>query len=132
MPQIAIRLTCEELAGLDRLVAERHFTSRAAAIRDALAQVQKVEEDRRIAEEYRRAYADRPPSQEEIEIGEIGAYLLGELTKDEPPWDFGEDEEEPPALTVPARHETFSEIEATLRHLLDLVRAARARDSAES
>jgi Arc/MetJ-type ribon-helix-helix transcriptional regulator len=131
MPQIAIRLSEDELHGLDRLVAERHFDSRAAAIRDALAQVLKAEEDRQIAEEYERAYGNRPPTQEEIEIGQIGAHLLGELTKDEPPWDFGDGDTEP-SLSAAAHQQTFSDLEAALRHALDLVRVAAEQDLAVS
>jgi Arc/MetJ-type ribon-helix-helix transcriptional regulator len=126
MPQIAIRLSEDELAGLDRLVAERHFASRAAAIRDALAQVQKAEEDRQIAEEYRRAYADRPPTEDEVEWGHIGAYMLGKLTEREPPWDFGDDEQK--QASASPREQTLSELEAAARHLLDLVHAAAARE----
>jgi len=131
MPQIAIRLSEDELAGLDRLVAERHFDSRAAAIRDALAQVLKAEEDRRIDEEYERAYGNRPPTQEEMEIGQVGAYLLGELTKDEPPWDFGDDDTES-SLSAAVHQQTFSDLEAALRHALELVRVAAEKERAAS
>jgi Arc/MetJ-type ribon-helix-helix transcriptional regulator len=119
MPQIAIRLSEDELAGLDRLVAERHFASRAAAIRDALAQVQKGEEDRQIAEEYRRAYADRPPTQDEIEWGHIGAYMLGKLTENEPPWEPGDGEEE--VAPTPDVRFALQEIEIVANRLLGLV-----------
>src|SRR5438067_1531543 len=123
MPQIAVRLSEDELAALDHLVTARRFESRAAAIRDALAQALKAEEDRQIGEEYRRAYADRPPTQEEIEVGEIGAYLMGELTKDEPPWDFDEYEQESaPAPRPDVRW--LNEIEVIAERLRDLVHAA--------
>jgi Arc/MetJ-type ribon-helix-helix transcriptional regulator len=133
MPQIAVRLSDDELASLDRLVADHHFASRAAAIRDALAQVQKAEEDRQIADEYRRAYANRPPTQEEIEIGHLGAHLAGEFFKGtgEPPWDSDDDDDEP-APSVPPREQAFSEMEAALQHALDLVRAAAAQERAAS
>jgi len=126
MPQIAIRLSEDELAGLDRLVAERRFASRAAAVRNALAQVLKAEEDRQIAEEYERAYGNRPPTQEEIEWGELGAYLLGELTKDEPPWDFdeGDEQQEAPPVHSPDVRYSLQEIEVVAEQLLGLVHAA--------
>jgi Arc/MetJ-type ribon-helix-helix transcriptional regulator len=122
MPQIAIRLTDDELAGLDRLVAERHFASRAAAIRDALSQVRKAEEDRRITEAYERAYGGRAPTQEEIDIGRLGAYLAGELTKDEPPWDFDDDAEGSPEVRPDIRW--LTEIRVVAEHLLTLVHQA--------
>ncbi len=129
MPQIAVRLSDEELAGLDRLVVERHFASRAAAIRDALAQVQKAEEDRRIAEGYERAYGGRPPTQEEIDLGITGAILMGELTKDEPPWDFGHDEVE---LPKPDIRFALQEIEVVAEQLLSLVHTAAERQQQAS
>jgi Arc/MetJ-type ribon-helix-helix transcriptional regulator len=121
MPQIAIRLSEDELAGLDRLVAERHFASRAAAIRDALAQVLKAEDDRQIAEEYRRAYANRPPTQDEIDLGHLGAYLMGKLTEEEPPWDFGADEE---SVSRPDIAFALQKIEVVAEELLTLVHTA--------
>jgi Arc/MetJ-type ribon-helix-helix transcriptional regulator len=121
MPQIAIRLSEDELAGLDRLVAARHFDSRAAAIRDALAQVLKAEEDRRIDEAYERAYGNRPPTQEEIDVGITGAILLGELAKDEPPWEF--DEEEKPSTPKPDV-QLLQQIEVVAEQLLGLAHQA--------
>jgi Arc/MetJ-type ribon-helix-helix transcriptional regulator len=121
MPQIAIRLTEDELAGLDRLVAERHFASRAAAIREALAKLQKAEEDRQIAEEYRRAYEKQPVTQEEIDLGHLGAYLMGKLTENEPPWVFG-GEEEPAAK--PDIAFALQKIEVVAERLLALVHTA--------
>jgi Arc/MetJ-type ribon-helix-helix transcriptional regulator len=128
MPQIAIRLSDDELAGLDRLVAARHFDSRAAAIRNALAEALKAEEDRRIAEEYERAYGDRPPTQEEIAWGEFGAYMLGKLTENEPPWDFGEDE----PVSKPDIRFALQEIEVVAQHLLGLVHTAAERQQRAS
>jgi Arc/MetJ-type ribon-helix-helix transcriptional regulator len=121
MPQIAVRLTEDELAGLDRLVAERHFASRAAAIRDALAQLQRAEEDRQIAEEYRRAYQKQPVTQEEIDLGHLGAYLMGKLSENEPAWDFGEEEE---PVARPDVRFALQEIEVVAEQLLTLVHAA--------
>ncbi len=70
MPQIAVRLSAEELALLDQLVAEEHFASRAAVIRDALARLRKEREDREMAEELRRAYERVPETQEERDLGD--------------------------------------------------------------
>lgn len=123
MPQVAVRLTDDELAALDRMVAEHHFASRTAAVRDGIARLRKEEEDRRIAEEYERAYGNRPPTQEEIEWGELGARMLAELTKDEPPWDFDDE----PSRQVPAPAESLQQIEAATQALLDLVREIAAR-----
>jgi Arc/MetJ-type ribon-helix-helix transcriptional regulator len=124
MPQVAIRLTDDELAALDQMVAEHHFASRTAAIRDGIARLRKEQEDRRIAESYERAYGNRPPTQEEIDWGETGMRLLAELTRDEPPWDF--DEEEPPPAR-PAVEETLREVETAAQHILDVLGRAAFR-----
>jgi Arc/MetJ-type ribon-helix-helix transcriptional regulator len=131
MPQIAIRLSEDELAGLDRLVAERHFDSRAAAIRDALARLLKAEEDRRIDEEYERAYGNRPPTQEEIDIGVTGAILLGQFYEEtgEPPWDFGDDEE--PTTSKPDV-QLLHQIEVVAEQLLHLAHQAAERQQRAS
>ena len=92
MPQIAVRLSDDEIRLIDRLVAEQHFASRADVIRGALAKVAKEREDREIAEEYRRAYARVPVTQDEINLGIAGAKLFAERVKDEPPWDFSDDD----------------------------------------
>jgi Arc/MetJ-type ribon-helix-helix transcriptional regulator len=121
MPQIAVRLTDDELRALDRLVAERHFASRAAAIRAALEGVRKEQEERELAEQYRRAYAEQPPTVEEIAWGEMGGAALAELTKDEPPWDFEDDDEAPPLASADVLHK----VEVTAHYLLDLVQQQR-------
>jgi Arc/MetJ-type ribon-helix-helix transcriptional regulator len=122
MPQIAVRLTEDELAGLDRLVADRHYDSRAAAIRDALAQVLKAEEDRRIAKAYERAYGGRPPTQEEIDVGITGEILLAQAYEEtgEPPWDEEEQQQPDPKPDIRWWHE----VEILAEHLLSLVHNA--------
>lgn len=117
MPQIAIRISEEELALLDRLVAEEHFASRAAVIRDALARLRKERDDREMAEELRRAYERVPETQEEIDLGITGALLMAESTKDEPPWDFDADDADDPLRRV----------EAAASELLILVHEAQRR-----
>lgn len=95
MPQIAIRVSEEELALLDRLVAEEHFASRAAVLREALARLRKERDDREMAEELRRAYAQVPETQEERDWAISAGRAFAEVTKDEPPWDFGDDDDTP-------------------------------------
>jgi Arc/MetJ-type ribon-helix-helix transcriptional regulator len=120
MPQIAIRVSEEELALLDRLVAEEHFASRAAVIRDALARLRKERDDREMAEELRRAYERVPETQEDRDWAVAGALLLAESTKDEPPWDFGDDEE----ADVPS----IQQVEAVTQDLLGMVHKIAERE----
>ena len=115
MPQIAVRVSDEELALLDRLVAEEHFASRAAVIRGALARLRKERDDREMAEELRRAYERVPETQEEIDLGITGALIMAETTKDEPPWDFDDEDD-----TDPLRR-----VETAASELLQLVHEAR-------
>jgi len=122
VPQIAIRLSDDELAALDQLVAAGNFESRAAAVRDALTRALKAEEDRQIAEEYRRAYAEHPVTHEEIDLGYLGAYLLGKATEDEPAW-ADENEAPPPKPDI----RWLNEIEVVAERLLDLVHTATAQ-----
>ena len=121
MPQIAIRLSDDELAALDQLVAAGNFESRAAAVRDALTRALKAEEDRQIAAQYERAYGNRPPTQEEIDIGITGEILLAQSYEEmgEPPWE--DDEEERPDPTPDVQ---WREIEVMAEHLLSLVHDA--------
>jgi Arc/MetJ-type ribon-helix-helix transcriptional regulator len=118
MPQIAVRLSEEELALLDRLVAEEHFASRAAVIRDALARLRKERDDQEMAEELRRAYERVPETQEEIDLGITGGLIMAETTKDEPPWDFDDEEDDP-----------LRRVESAASELLQLVHEARGRVS---
>lgn len=61
MPQVAIRISEQELDFLDRIVAEGRFDSRAAAVRAGLAALAKEEQDQAIARSYREAYGQHPP-----------------------------------------------------------------------
>jgi Arc/MetJ-type ribon-helix-helix transcriptional regulator len=77
--QIALRLPDRKLAQLDSLVARGSYKNRAEALRAGLDRLLEEERERQIAEEYRRAYAEKP--QEEW-VGEAGAILAGEVIAD--------------------------------------------------
>lgn len=83
MTQVAVRLDDEELATLDRLVAQGRFPSRAAAIRAALAHQRREEAERAIEACYARGYgrAAAEPA------GVIAAAAIAEFYRDEPPWE---------------------------------------------
>lgn len=119
MPQIAIRLSEEELALLDRLVAEEHFASRAAVIRDALARLRKERDDQEMAEELRRAYERVPETQEDRDWALSAGLAFAESTKDEPPWDFGDAEAETPSI---------QQVEAMTQSLLGMVHKLAERE----
>jgi Arc/MetJ-type ribon-helix-helix transcriptional regulator len=63
MAQIAVRLSDEELAELDRMVASGSYPSRAAVVRAGLAAMTERERRAEIAEAYREAY-ERVPQDE--------------------------------------------------------------------
>jgi Arc/MetJ-type ribon-helix-helix transcriptional regulator len=65
MPQLAIRLSSDELAALDRAVVSGGFDSRAEAVRSALVLLSSRLRERAIAERYRSAYGDQPLTDEE-------------------------------------------------------------------
>lgn len=58
--QIALRIPDEMLAKLDGYVGRGKFTNRTAAVRAAIEALIDEEEERQIAEEYKRAYTDQP------------------------------------------------------------------------
>lgn len=74
--QIALRLPDSKLAALDGLVARGIYRNRAEALRAGLERLLEEEREQKIAEEYRRAYAQQP--QDEW-VGEAGAILAGEV-----------------------------------------------------
>lgn len=74
--QIAIRLGDDELTDIDATVSEGRYPSRAAAVRAAIDLLLRAERDRRIAEEYRRAYGQRPDDER---VGDAGLRLGAEL-----------------------------------------------------
>jgi Arc/MetJ-type ribon-helix-helix transcriptional regulator len=74
--EIAVLLSTEELARLDRAVAEGRFESRGDAVRQALHDaLARLERSAEIEESYRRAYSEHP---EDERIGEVGLQLLRE------------------------------------------------------
>ena len=72
--QIAVRISREVVDALDDAVARGEFATRTEAVRVALDELAQRLRDQEIAEEYRRAYTEKP--QEEW-IGELGLSLLG-------------------------------------------------------
>ncbi len=78
--QIAVRLPERDLAALDQMVDDGSFPSRAAAVRAAVELLLRAERDRRIADQYRRAYRDQP---QEAWIGETGLRLGAETVAGE-------------------------------------------------
>lgn len=84
-PQIAVRLSAEEWAAVDAVVASGRCPSRAAAIREGLALLLKQERDREIAEAYQRA-AELPPDIELDRWVASAADRLGARLQEEDPW----------------------------------------------
>lgn len=74
--QIAIRLPDDDLTAIDAAVSEGRYPSRAAAVRAGVHLLLCAERDRRIADEYRRAYGERP---DDARVGEAGLGLGAEL-----------------------------------------------------
>lgn len=74
--QIALRLPDSKLAELDALVRQGTYGNRAEALRAGLERLLEDERERRIAEEYRRAYAEHPQAEW---VGEAGAILAAEV-----------------------------------------------------
>lgn len=70
MPQIAVRLSDDELREVDAAVAAGYARSRAEAVRAGLELLRKKRRSEEIAEEYRRAYAEHPQGAEEDAWGE--------------------------------------------------------------
>jgi Arc/MetJ-type ribon-helix-helix transcriptional regulator len=58
--QVPVRLTEEDVAALDAIVAEGRFASRSEALRAGLARVFHDEREREIDEAYRRGYGKEP------------------------------------------------------------------------
>ena len=71
--QVPVRLTEEDTARLDELVARGRFANRSEALREALAQLLHEEREREIDEAYRRGYGENP---QEDWIAELGLAAL--------------------------------------------------------
>lgn len=80
-PQIAVRLSADELTAIDALIAKGRCPSRAAAIRESLAFFLREQRELEIVEAYRRGYGEHP--QEEW-IGEDGLLLMAEFAAENP------------------------------------------------
>lgn len=76
--QIAVRLSDEQLAGIDAAVAQGHFESRAAAVRAGVERVLREQRDLEIAEAYRRGYGGQPQDED---TGKLGLALGTELLR---------------------------------------------------
>ncbi len=79
MSQIAVRLTDNELQDLDSAVAAGGFRTRADAIREGIHLLRGKTREDLIAASYRKAYADKPLSDEEAEMLDAAADLAAEL-----------------------------------------------------
>lgn len=60
MPQIAVRVSEDELAELDAAVAAGVAATRADAVRMGIDLVRRARREAELADEYVRVYADRP------------------------------------------------------------------------
>lgn len=69
-----------DLNGLDETVAAGEFPSRAEAVREGVRRVLREARERRIAEQYRQAYASHP---QDPAVAEAGAILAAELIRRE-------------------------------------------------
>ena len=78
--QVPVRLTEEDVAALDEVVASGRFASRSDVLRTALEGLLREEREREIDEAYRRGYGAHP--QEEW-IGESGLAALAGLDRAE-------------------------------------------------
>jgi Arc/MetJ-type ribon-helix-helix transcriptional regulator len=67
--QVPVRLTEEDVAALDAVVAGGRFASRSDALRAGLARVLHEEREREIDEAYRRGYGKKP---QEDWVGIVG------------------------------------------------------------
>jgi len=81
MPQIAVRLSDDELARLDASVARGRYPTRAAAVRAGLERLLREERDRELADAYRVAYGRAPQD----ELGDAGAVLAAEVADEDSP-----------------------------------------------
>ncbi len=76
--QIAIRIPEDELAALDAAIARGSFPNRAAAVREALSRLLRLEHERAIDEAYRLGYGAEP--QEEW-VGKVGLAAFASLVE---------------------------------------------------
>ena len=67
--QVPVRLTKEDVAALDEVVARGRFANRSDALRAGLARLLREERERAVDEAYRRGYAKHP---QEDWLGQAG------------------------------------------------------------
>jgi Arc/MetJ-type ribon-helix-helix transcriptional regulator len=77
--QVRVRLTAEDIAAVDEVVASRRYSSRGEVLRAGLARVLAEERGRAIDEAYRRGYGEHP--QEEW-VGELGLAAIDRAARD--------------------------------------------------
>ena len=67
--QVPVRLTREDVAALDEVVARGRFANRSEVLRAALARLLREEREQAVDEAYRRGYAEHP---QEDWLGQAG------------------------------------------------------------
>jgi Arc/MetJ-type ribon-helix-helix transcriptional regulator len=82
MPQIAVRLSDEQLAAIDAAVRAGRFDNRASAVRAGIDRLLREDREREIDEAYRRGYGRHPQDEDEW-VGEMGLALGAELARRE-------------------------------------------------
>lgn len=82
MTQLAIRMSPEQLAALDRLVADGRFATRTAAVRDAVDGLLERERRRQIGQSIAEGYRRVPQTDEDEAAARVGATASIE----EEPW----------------------------------------------
>lgn len=80
--QLAVRLSDEDVAALDKAIAAGRFPNRAAAVREGLSRLLGEEREREIEEAYRRGYGAHP---QEAWVGEVGLAGFAALVAAEEP-----------------------------------------------
>lgn len=78
--QIPVRLTEEDVAALDAVVATGRYSSRSDVLRAGLDRVLRAERDREIESAYERGYGAKPQAEW---IGELGLAALAAFDRAE-------------------------------------------------
>jgi Arc/MetJ-type ribon-helix-helix transcriptional regulator len=82
--QVPVRLTEEDVAALDAVVAGGRFASRSDALRAGLARVLHEEREREIDEAYRRGYGKQPQEEWVGLVGLAGLTAFDQAEAGEP------------------------------------------------
>lgn len=80
---MTLRLPSEYAKALDKLVRDGRFRDRSSAVRAAIARLLALEYERELAEEFRRAYARQPATEEERAEPAAAMALTAERIRDE-------------------------------------------------